>query len=554
MKNLLYILLLMSVSLFFNCSNKDIDMRLTKAENYIELKPDSSYLILKEFKPQNIKSQSQRAKWALLFTISQFKTGNFPNNDSIINIACNYYDKGEYGFKSLIFKGGVCLILGNRHQAIEYYKKAEQMIPKDDYKNLGYINLRIGDAYIGTYILNNEHIRRVKQAMNYYEKINDLKYIEKCAGILGALYRDYKNDSAYYYLNYAIGLSAKLADSTSYYLNQEMLVKLYYLDNRFKEAKNLGRNIIEKGYNYIDLHELNQEVCRAYAALGMTDSANYYFKKVDSNNLEGTDKIYWLNTKHLLLEAEHKYKESLDCYKEYSKLAHIIHSKSRMEQLYSADKEFDKKIVENEKIKVERYVMLLSFICLIFILLAFLLWNISRKRKYKLLYYEQTMKELQHNYKRTNDDLLHKLNCALNNEYSNIERIERLKYTINSQNQLMQAILDKSMESVTGDMFVKEFNRLVATAKLDDSTWADLRIFIDECYDGMISKIEKNISLSKWELNFIALLCCGFSVLQISVCMGYKNSRSAYNLKKLISSKMKLDIPLEVYLKNMMNN
>lgn len=136
----------------------------------------------------------------------------------------------------------------------------------------------------------------------------------------------------------------------------------------------------------------------------------------------------------------------------------------------------------------------------------------------------------------------------------NIERIERLKYTINSQNQLMQAILDKSMESVTGDMFVKEFNRLVATAKLDDSTWADLRIFIDECYDGMISKIEKNISLSKWELNFIALLCCGFSVLQISVCMGYKNSRSAYNLKKLISSKMKLDIPLEVYLKNMMNN
>ena len=33
MKNLLYILLLMSVPLFFNCSNKDIDMRLTKAEN-----------------------------------------------------------------------------------------------------------------------------------------------------------------------------------------------------------------------------------------------------------------------------------------------------------------------------------------------------------------------------------------------------------------------------------------------------------------------------------------------------------------------------------------
>ena len=94
--------------------------------------------------------EALRARHALLLTQAQFKCYAFPSNDSLINIARNYYanhhssaQDRELYTRSLIYSGAVAQMTDNPQQVMQWYLEAESAADPNDHFNLGYTNLRI---------------------------------------------------------------------------------------------------------------------------------------------------------------------------------------------------------------------------------------------------------------------------------------------------------------------------------------------------------------------------------------------------------------------------
>ena len=101
---------------------------------------------------------------------------------------------------------------------------------------------------------------------------------------------------------------------------------------------------------------------------------------------------------------------------------------------------------------------------------------------------------------------------------------------------------------------MKEFNRVIKINKLSEGMWRDLQCYVDENSNNVIKDIkDKFPQLSAQEINFISLMCCRFSNIEIMLCMGYSNERSVCNKRIIISKKMGIDMPLEKYLNEYTN-
>ena len=68
---------------------------------------------------------------------------------------------------------------------------------------------------------------------------------------------------------------------------------------------------------------------------------------------------------------------------------------------------------------------------------------------------------------------------------------------------------------------------------------SELRYSVDILNHGFLSELNKEFpSLSIADLNFITLMVCKFSMVEIMICMGYTNERSAFNKRLEIAKKI----------------
>ena len=86
----------------------------------------------------------------------------------------------------------------------------------------------------------------------------------------------------------------------------------------------------------------------------------------------------------------------------------------------------------------------------------------------------------------------------------------------------------------------------------DDDFWNELRSHLDNEHDNIISKIAENPNITKNDLKFIELSCCGFSYVEMAIILDY-TPRYVINKRKLIAKKMGLHMPLLDYLNKKMN-
>ena len=79
--------------MFSSCENvdADLDKKLDRVETLIDELPDSAMSILKTIDGNVINIESQNARYALLYTTALKWNSIQVTNDSLINIAVNYY-------------------------------------------------------------------------------------------------------------------------------------------------------------------------------------------------------------------------------------------------------------------------------------------------------------------------------------------------------------------------------------------------------------------------------------------------------------------------------
>ncbi len=133
------------------------------------------------------------------------------------------------------------------------------------------------------------------------------------------------------------------------------------------------------------------------------------------------------------------------------------------------------------------------------------------------------------------------------------ENESRLKQALNDQIGKIRELIDLSHRfSGSPRAFMDKFKERMQVTSLPDDFWKDLRFFVDANYNNVITRISESYpNLSNDELCVIALMCCGFSYTETSICMGYTNIYSANTKKVRIAKKMNLTEPLKDFVMRM---
>ena len=145
-------------------------------------------------------------------------------------------------------------------------------------------------------------------------------------------------------------------------------------------------------------------------------------------------------------------------------------------------------------------------------------------------------------------------------EYARIDKHEKLLEQLDAQESLIGDCVQRMISFMLTSIETSEKDSPAAIRKrikntisdtVNDDFWNELRIFLDKKYDNIISKISNNTRITKKDIRFIELLCCGFSYIEIAVIMDY-NPKYFSQKRTEIAKKLNIDIPLQQYLENLM--
>ena len=143
---------LIPVLLPLGCEKNPVRARLADIESYAQSNPDSARRALEAIDPSFLNTRRLQAQHALMLSTALSRCKVKVPNDSLINIAVDYYD--HFGpqkekFLSYYYRGRVYEDLGNYEAAIENYVEAESISPKDDisFRYLTSLQLKKGMIY-----------------------------------------------------------------------------------------------------------------------------------------------------------------------------------------------------------------------------------------------------------------------------------------------------------------------------------------------------------------------------------------------------------------------
>lgn len=548
MKKLLYFALLL-VLCVAGCSRKT-DSRLALADSLIEIRPDNAYAILRSVNPDSLAGEGNRALYGLLMTQAEFKLTRKISNDTLIDLATEYYQSGKDPQKrtrAYFYKASALYSSGDKLGALDWLKRAEATADTADYALMARIVRWMATIYVESYIRNEQSINKYKEALYYYRKAGKTRFEFDCLSQLAAHYRLKNQDSAKKYFKESLNLAIKMNDSVAYYEVLEIIARNYELDSLFEKEKDLSVRIINTGKKYITDNNNYYNASYAYSQLGMTDSAKYYLNLEDKHPLTLEEYFAQQRAIRAIALNEKDYHSAYNALYVMKELNESIMVSSLQRQLYSVEKQFDKKQVElqNLQLKQERTLWTALFFCattVCIVLIVLFVRHRNRLRDYRLL-----MEQMQNENLSMKNSLMEKLETP---DPMRSDDFEALRAAFQERVDVIRHLVDFSYSRKPED-FIREFNKCVTVNNPGKTFWRDLRCFVDYNYNSLITKIaDEYPQLSDTELNFICLMCCNFSNVEIMVCMSYKNERSVCNKRLIITRKMGINMPLERFLRS----
>jgi hypothetical protein len=520
------------------CMRGRYSARLVAADSLMNAHPDSAYAILKAISTDTLPSKADRAYYALLFTQAMYKNYDTIRSDSLINIAVNFFsdnhDREKYT-RSLLYKGAALNDMGNLLDAMYYYKCAEANASLSDYENLGQINIRMAVLYHEMEVDDNVDIEKFKKSLKYYEKTGNKKFQIVCLNSIGCIYRAFQIDSAYKYLFCALKEAKEMGDSGAIFNNIACLSRAYWADSLFDKCKNYAVFAIKDGNRYLYNQDCYYDAANSYAKLGKIDSAEYYFNQINVANT-AEDQISYDMTCMEIERNKGNYKSALE---------HLIRSESTFNtlarnpvrnQLLITEQQYDNQKNELEKAKSSKEKVLIIASSIILLLIA---WIIIVRKRAQMRNYQELIARLQEEKSESKISLL-----------QNIDKESKLQSILQNQIVNIRDLIDLSFRYESKpSVFIKLFHEKMKYTKLPDSFWLDLRHYVNLCHNNVLTEIHGRFpSLNDDEMNLISLLCCDFSYIEITICMGYTNAHYVNNKKARIARKMGLSVSLKEYL------
>lgn len=530
MKKLLYVFLLFALCVV-GCSRK-VDSRLVLADSLVENRPDSAYVILRSVNPDSLSGGENRALYSLLMSQAMYKCNVRAKNDSLINIAVDYYkstdNRANYA-RSLLFKGAVLYEMGEKEEALRFYKQAESVADTSNYDFIGYVNLRMAEVYTYSYIQNQEHIPKFRKALSNYKKSGNTKYQLSCLSGLSSCFRVHNMDSAYYYMDVMANLARTVGDSVKLYMALATKARAYESENKDREAIAIGRPVSRFQEKIPLVANVDYDLCRAYAKIGNLDSALYFFRKLPTENLSDRERVFRLVAETQIALAQKDYKKAYQCKDYSSKLADSIIDRARQMELFETEKRFDRQQLLLQTVSLKKEKTVAYFIVAVIAIILLLGWICWLKRKAKLREQQLLIEQLQTVVSTSRNIINDKSQDAMMLQGILLQVIDNIRYFIDLSYRYNQQ----------PGIFFNKFKERIKKTRLPDDFWKDFQYFVNSKYGNILSRLKERCpDLSDDELHIVGLMCCGYSYIEIAICMGYTNPNYVSTKKLRISKKI----------------
>ena len=521
------------------CGNGAYDSRLEAADSLLTLSVDSARAVLRTIDADRL-SRADRAYYALLSTQAAYKSYDSIPSTATIDCAVDYFSSGsdrEKLTRSLLYKGAVLEDLGNKTEAMRFYKLAETEADTSDYFNLGYVNLRMAEIYRNSFVGNQIDVVKYKIALNYFKKAKAQSYEIVCLDNIGGLYRITNMDSAYKYVQLHIDISRQLNDTVGICTGLETLSRALIVSKNYISAKQTALFSLKYGKKY-NTNDVYYDLCRAYACIGKVDSSEFFLNMATPpKSINDTVTRYWALAE--LNYAKGEYKKSIRYKQKVDAISDSLKISSKRVDLIETDLLFDKEIEAQKTIMQKEHEMnmtllIASLLIILLLLIIYIVIKIYQNREL-----EYSIHQIYNELERSKESLALKF-----------KEHQELSFILQNHIKVIKQLLDSSFRNETNkDKFISDFKNIFNINKLSSSFWNNIQLYADSRYNNIISKIIlKYPQLTQDEINFITLLCLDFSYIEITVCMGYSNYRYISIKGARIAKKMRIECSLTTFL------
>ena len=507
--------------------------------------PDSALAIVSAI--DSLHGEGNRAYRDLLLTQARYKAYQeiTASDDSAVTRAMAWYrahdGEREKLTRAYLYKGAVMQELDHVDSAMYYYKTAEVTADPKDYANLGQINTRIGALFRDYYADEQICYDKYKQALIYYRLTGNKRLQYECLRNMGGCSGIIRIGNPEQLLAEASQLATELDDSAKYYQSQELLCRqLSFEGKSITRAKQIALHCLNDYSNYVN-HDLLLDLADIYAYSGMPDSARYYLNLVTTN--AGIANLEQVKTRRYLILSEIAQLEGdTISYTRYDMLSHqvsdsIINSEQRY-QIQQIENSFNNLQHTGFLSQISRlhWVIIVLTAVAILVIILLIVENLRRMYRTKVI-----IKELQH----INFDKYELLLSQLDDKSSVVEKmlsniVALIKTLSGNETQNSTSYVEQQIQKTISDV-------------ADDRFWDELRSYLDKKHNGLISYLAQTHNLKEKDLQFIELSCCGFSYAVIAIIMDY-SPRYVFNKRKILASKMGLDMTFQEYLDGLLDD
>lgn len=506
-------------------SAKEATEALTRAEAVMEETPDTALNILTRLDTAGLKTDRDRALYALLYTQARDKSYMDDTSAVLINRAVDYYrsnNDAHYTMLAHYYKGRIhenAQDYGEAlYQLMRGYKLAEEL---NDSIWIGKTSQSIADIYMDTY----NGIEAQKYAKINYN-ITQAKNPQNTPYSLYDLLRAYHNEEQYDSILPQIPYLLEIAETTQDTQLQNS-VKMLWVSSL------VGKNQTKKAINEITKLKDNDSVdtfipflISSYVREGLIDSATKLMPKIQ--DYISNQAIY----------AKYEYFNATKDYKQALLNLQISDSLSGSRINWLEEQNFNgilSKLIEEEdkthksEVKTERmwWALLIIVITIVLITITTLIIFIYRKRQNQLTTRLASMKEIATDYNRICEELKKAQNKVLKTRYELADSFFSSRYSEGDDEKARK----KSLITLT--------EKLNAIGN-DSETQIQMESWVNENGNDIITNF-RQLPLSLKEVDYKVFLysVLGFSHNTMATLIAAPDVISVYNRRKRMRNKLK---------------
>ena len=499
-------------------------------------RPDSALEVLRDIDRDELSSDEERAKHALLLSMALDKNYIDETDISLISEAKEYYadsDCARYEFLSLYYYGRVLYNRGEYTDAIVVYTQAESLLKEinDDYL-AGLLYTQFGEIYRIFYDYN-KSLESFELACNHYSSAGLEYHKAHALHDIGVAYGNLDEfEKAIYYFNIALELATELGDTDLEMICYQNLIMLYDIIYEYEKCG----EIVDMLTNRFD-EELYSLKC-------LGSLASYYAQSNDNRQAEEYLQHAWERTANVGDSIDMSFKtantmklmgrndESMHYFEMGIQLQNRELHRALQQPIVSAQKDYFQDQAEFNAYRLEKnrqiYITLSIIVALIMVVVTmYIRYKIATKNS-EINRYMEAMQDLEQSLFTRDmvaNSMTEQINHLFESQFSLIDKLSNTYYETHGTKRDKEAIYTQVRSEIeklqTNKRYIQQLEDIVNKHK------------------GDVMRVlrESMPEFSEMDYRLLCFLYAGFSAKAISVFTG-DSIGNIYMRKSRLKSKI----------------